>query len=54
MAKKASGPGYAFGGQRAQMMQARLDFIREHGGAFLFENRRPKGYPKPFRAPADE
>jgi hypothetical protein len=51
---KATGQGYNFHGKRAEMMQARLEFIKKHGGTFLFENRRPKGYPKPYRAPVEE
>lgn len=56
MSKKGTptGQGYNLHGKRAQMMQARLDYIREHGATFLFENRRPKDYPKPFRAPVEE
>lgn len=51
---KKTGQGYNFHGKRAEMMQARLEFIQKHGGTFLFENRRPKGYPKPYRAPPEE
>lgn len=51
---KTTGGGYNLGSEKAQLIERRLEFIRKHGGTFLFENRRPKGYPMPRRARVEE
>ena len=51
---KETGQGYNYKGEKARLIQARIDFIKEHGGTFLFENRRPKGYPRDKRNPVEE
>ena len=48
------GPGYAFGGKRAQMIHARLAYIKRYGARFLFNNQPPPfpGWPRQYREPA--
>ena len=42
------GPGYAFGGKRAQVMAKRLAYLKKHGSAWLLRGEAPPapGYPQ--------
>lgn len=44
--------GYNFGGQKAQLLKARLKFLRENPDAArqIANGIRPKGYPQTIRA----
>jgi hypothetical protein len=48
--------GYAFGGKRAQLLAARLDYVRRHGSHFLFRNEPPPapGWPRQSRVAMQE
>lgn len=43
-----AGNGYAFGGTRARLIAARLEYVKQHGAAFLFNNQKPPapGWPR--------
>lgn len=47
------GPGYAFGGKRAEVMAKRLAYIRKHGSAWLLNGKAPPepGWPALPTAP---
>ncbi|XUU60662.1 hypothetical protein ACRAQ6_14050 [Erythrobacter sp. HA6-11] len=44
----ATGAGYAFSSERANLLERRLAYIQRHGAAFLFSNSPPPvpGYPR--------
>lgn len=47
------GAGYAFSGERAQVIRKRIAYIEKHGAAFLFNNTPPPapGWPVLVKAP---